>query len=248
MVDCASADGSAQIDADFPAVNVLRLPHHIGAARAMNIASRTAKGDLLFFLSPDVAVEPGTVTALAAHLENEPEAAAACPLLMDPDGKPVSRIAKLPDPAALAAACRGSALLAVPIDLAEASVAVEYPGPDAILVRKLFVRGMNYFDQRFGHYWADADLAMQIRRAGKQIRLYPAIRAVQYTAPDPLAGDSLAEADLVSGAAAFVGKYFGFGAGLSFRIKQGLAALVRFNFSRLAGVLGGKKLDGSQAG
>ena len=42
---------------------------HLGAARAMNIATRTAKGDLLFFLSPNVEVAPDTVTALVSRLQ-----------------------------------------------------------------------------------------------------------------------------------------------------------------------------------
>src|SRR5258708_37753169 len=32
---------------------------------------------------------------------------------------------------------------------------------------------MNYFDERFGHRWADADLAAQIRRAQRKVRPYP---------------------------------------------------------------------------
>ncbi len=52
-----------------------------------------------------------------------------------------------------------------------------YPGREALLVRKQFVAGMNYFDERFGEYWADADLAIKIRKAGRKLEMYPAIRA-----------------------------------------------------------------------
>src|SRR5262245_25033283 len=51
VVDCGSTDGTRSLDAEFPSVNMLRLPHHIGAARAWNIATRTAKAPLLFFVS-----------------------------------------------------------------------------------------------------------------------------------------------------------------------------------------------------
>src|SRR5579872_1778124 len=56
VVDCGSRDDSARVDSEFPGVNVLRLPHHLGATRAMNIALRTAKAELVFFISPDVEV------------------------------------------------------------------------------------------------------------------------------------------------------------------------------------------------
>jgi len=124
-------------------------------------------------------------------------------------------------------------------------VDVAYPGMDALLVRKQFVRGMNFFDERFGHYWADADLAAQVRRAGKKIRLYTGIRATYHAAPDPLAGDPLAEVDCISGAAALLSKYGG--GGFPFRLGAALSALGRFDIGRFSKILNGKKLDGSQA-
>jgi len=106
---------------------------------------------------------------------------------------------------------------------------------------------MNYFDERFGHYWTDADLAMQIRRAGKKILLYPDIRAKLNAFPDPLEGDSLARADRVTGAVALLNKYQGSTAGLTFRLSAALGALGRFDLGHFMDVAGGKKLDGSQA-
>jgi GT2 family glycosyltransferase len=248
VVDCGSQDESATLDVDYPAINLLRLPHHLGAARAMNIGTRTAKGDFLFYLSPDVEVHPGTVKALADKLEGDPDAAAVCPLLTDPEGNPVSRVHPLPSREMLAAACRGVALPLVSLDLTQPSITVEYPELDAILIRKHFVRSMNYFDQRYGHYWADADLAMQVRRAAKKIRLYPEIRATYHASPDPLASESLAATDRLSGAAAFVGKYEGFAPGMGFRLGLVMGALARFDLGRVTALLGGQKLDGSQAG
>jgi GT2 family glycosyltransferase len=252
VVDCGSRDESTELDTQFPAINMLRLPHHLGAARAMNIATRTAKAELLFFISPNVEVAPDTVTALADRLQPDPEApetdvAAVCPLLVDPEGNPVSRIHPIPTRAELSAAARGEQLPSTALDLAQDSISVAYPELDAVLIRKHFVRSMNYFDQRFGHYWADADLAMQIKRAGKQIRLFPGVRATYHPAPDPLEGDPLARADRVSGAAALVGKYEGGMAALSFRLGAVLAALARFDLGMVGKLTGGQKLDGSQA-
>lgn len=252
VVDCGSRDESTELDTDFPAINMLRLPHHLGAARAMNIATRTSKGELLFFVSPNVEVAPETVMALADRLQPDPEApeteiAAVCPLLVDPEGNLASRIHPIPTRAELKAAAAGGSLPSVDLDLSQESIAVAYPELDAILIRKHFVRSMNYFDQRFGHYWADADLAMQIKRAGKKIQLLPGIRATYHPAPDPVEGDPLARADRVSGAAALVGKYEGSMAGLSFRLGAVLSALARFDLGMVSKLTGGHKLDGSQA-
>lgn len=248
VVDCGSQDDTSQIDTEFPAVNMLRLPHHLGAARAMNIATRTAKADLLLFLSPDVEVAPQTVSALADILDADQSTVAACPLLTAPDGSPVATTGKLPTRETLEAVCRGGEYPRSAIDAAQENVVVEYSTLEALMVRKQLVRGMNYFDERYGHYWAEADMAMQIRRAGKKIRVYPAIRAVIHPEPDPLEGDSLAEADKISGAAAFLGKYEGFMAGFSFRLSAALRALGRMDLGQAGALLGGSKLDGSQAG
>ena len=252
VVDCGSDDESTQLDTDYPGINMLRLPHHLGAARAMNIATRTAKADLLFYISPDVEVGPDTVTALADRLQPntdapETEVAAVCPLLVDAEGHPASRIHPIPTRAELAAATRGAPLPSLPLDVTQESIPIAYPELDAVLIRKHFVRSMNYFDQRFGHYWADADLAMQIRGAGKQIRLFPGVRATYHPAPDPLEGDGLARADRVSGAAALVGKYEGTVAALRFRLGAVLSALARFDLGMVGKLTGGQKLDGSQA-
>jgi GT2 family glycosyltransferase len=245
VVDCGSQDESSRLDAEYPAINMLRLPHHFGATKAMNIATRTAKADLVFFLSPSVEVGPDTVSHLAASLEEDSGVAAVCPLLVNPAGKPVSKLSRLPTPRDLDPA-PPSADLSVPLN--GDSIVVEYPGRDAIMVRKQFIRGMNYFDQRFGQHWADADLAMQIRRAGKKIRLYPAIRATLHPEPDPLQEETLSEADRALGASAFFGKYYGFFSGLSFRLVAILKALGRFNFRLLGYLLSGQKLDGTQSG
>ncbi len=252
MVDCGSRDESTQLDSDFPAINMLRLPHHLGAARAMNIATRTAKADLLFYVSPNVEVAPDTVMGLADRLQPDPDApetevAAVCPLLVDSENQPISRIHAIPTREELTAASKGTPLPVLPLDVTQDSIAVPYTELDALLIRKYFIRSMNYFDERFGNYWADADLAMQIRRAGKQIRLYPAIRATYYPAPDPLERDPLARADRVSGAAALIGKYEGGLASLGFRLGAILSALARVDLGLAGKLAGGQKLDGSQA-
>lgn len=243
IVDCGSHDDSARLDAEYPAVQILRLPQHFGATRAMNIAVRTAKAELLLFLSPWVEVLPDTVARLADRLEKDASLAAVCPLLLNPEGEPVARAYRIPSAQDLAA----GVLRIMKVDPAEESVPVEYASRDALLVRKQFLRHMNYFDERFGEYWGDLDLAMQARRTGKKICVIPAIHATLHPGDDPLRGFPLAEADRIVGAWEFLGKYNGFFAGFGFRISAILRALLAFNFKRLSLLMSGQHM-GSQAG
>ena len=247
VVDCGSQDGSGQLDEEYPDITVLRLPHHFGATKAMNIGIRTAKADLALYLAPEVEVAPDTVGKLAERLEADEGAAAACPLLVDEEGQPKSRASRIPTSEIFSAVCGGKDMPGADIDLSQESIDIDYPGRDAIMVRKQFIKGMNYFDSRYGHYWADADLAMKILQVQRKIRLYPGIRATIHPAPDAAASDSAFAVDRALGAAHFLGKYDGFFAGLGFRIAAVLKALAGFRLGEVAALVSGQKVDGSQS-
>ncbi len=229
VVDCASSDGSKSLDTEFPSIQMLRLPHHMGAGRAMNIGVRTAKADLILFLSPNVDVHPDTVMALVHVMDAEPDTIAVCPALPG-----ATHLHRLPDPANVS-------LVPAQPD----GDTVECPTLDALMVRKSFIVAMNFFDQRYGHYWLDAELAMQIRRVAKKIRYRADIQATYHAEPDPLAGDSLAATDRVTGAAEYAAKYGGGAFGM--RMGAAFSALGRFDIGGFIGSLSGQKIDGSQA-
>jgi GT2 family glycosyltransferase len=240
VVDCASYDDTSQLDTEYENVTLLRLPHNLGATRAMNIGTRTAKAEILFFLSPNVEVATETVTKLADRLENASDTAAVSPLLADSQGKLVSREQKIRE--ALKDTADGQ-----PITATGESVAVEYAPFNALMIRKQFIKGMNYFDERFGHFGADLDLAMQIGNAQRKIRVYPGIPATYYDAPDPQSDDPLFDADHEGGVAAWIGKYDGFFSGLVYRIGAIFRALLGLRLKEVAALASGQKLDGSQS-
>jgi GT2 family glycosyltransferase len=236
LLDCGSRDGTQALDSEFPAVQMLRLPHHLGAARALNIGVRTARGDYVLLLAPGVQVAPDTAARLATALEEAgPGTAAICPRLVDEQGRPVAQFFRLPQPGARQYAPGEP----------DASGCVELASFDALMVRKQFIQAMNYFDQRYGHAWVEAELAMQIRRAGKKIRVEATTGVIRHPAPDPLAGDRVAEADRILGACAYAGKYGG--SAIRLRWSAALGALARFDLGLFAALVSGQKLDGSQA-
>ncbi len=265
VVDNGSADDCGRIDSEFPGVTVLRLPKNFGLTKARNIGTRTAKGEYLLLLEPDVELLPDTIPALAAHLAADNEAVAVCPLLVSPDFEPVFRTRSLPTTESLAQACRDGGLAGEAAgDLGRATIPIEYPEPGAMLVRRRFIQGMNYFDQHYGQHWSDADLCARIRGSGKTILLMTGTRAVRRAEGlwEPADSDARAalDADLALGAAAYVGKHFGMAAGLRFRLRlilsavgEALAGLVTFRetgyrFGRLTRILKGQKVDGFQQG
>ena len=249
VVDCGSSDSTAALGEQFPGITLLVLPQNFGATKALNIATRTARAEFLFLLSPEVEVAPDTVARLTEQLEARADLTGVCPLLVDAAGKAVARTRRYPDREALAPVRAGGELAWVPIPqetLAQERCVVMYPGREALLVRKNFVTGMNYFDERFGEYWADADMAVKIRKAGRKVEMVTGIQATWHTPVDEVSEDTVHKSDRILGAAALLGKHSGFLAGLGFRVGAILGALGRFDFSLLSALAGGKKV-GSQA-
>jgi GT2 family glycosyltransferase len=249
VVDCGSSDATPEVADEFPGITMQRLPQNFGATKALNIATRTARAEYLFLLSPDVEVADDTVSRLTEVLDANANITAVCPLLVDAGGNLLARTRRFPDRESLAAVRGGGEH---PWDsitedtLAGERFIVMYPGREALLVRKQFVTGMNYFDERFGEYWADADLAIKIRKAGRRVEMRPGIRATWHAPAAPAPNNPIHRADRILGAAALLSKHDGFFAGFGFRARAILGALLRFDFPLLSALLGGKKI-GSQA-
>lgn len=255
VVDNGSRDGSQRMDSEFPDINMLRLPHHCGLTKARNIGIRTAKAGFLLLLEAGVEVEPATVMALVERLESDNSALAVCPLVVDSSGAAVSRMYPLPSASLVSSHWENPASLAAIDDRA----AGELHDGKAILLRRHTIQGMNYLDEKFGEHWGDVEMAFQIKRAGKRIAMATDIKVHVDPAAAPLwrpasASDRAAyAADAATGAAAYLGKHFGFGASLGFRIKLILGALLRtitfqdfsYSSSLLSRLLSGYKIDGS---
>lgn len=243
VVDKGSQDESPGLDAEFPETTFLRLPRNFGNTKALNIAMRTGIGELVFFLRPEIIVEPGTVGRLVQFLESDSDPVAVCPLVVDENGSPVEQAYRLPSPQT------GANLIPVAAGPGEAPFAVEYATFQAMLARKYFIRGINYFDERFGEFGADAELGFQIRRAGRTIRIDPQTKVTLLPVPKrtSAAAETLLLADRIHGTAVYLSKHFGFVSGLTFRIKEALKALVGFRFSLLTSLVSATKVDGSQS-
>ncbi len=250
VVDNGSRDNTPDVEHEFPSIAFLRLPRNFGFTRAANIAMRTAKAESLFLLDPRVEVQPDTVTALASRLESDSAAVAVAPLLTTPSGEPVPKLYKLPAAADISAVARAGEFTPAPTPPLEGdALQVEFAAFTALMLRGYFLKGLRYIDERYAETWADAEIAMQIRRVNRKTLLVPGVRCIVHPEPSPFDDPALTPllaSDWVSGAVTFAGKHFGFASGLSVRIGTALRALASFRFGLLTGVLSGRKVDGTQ--
>jgi len=233
VVDNGSGDGSARLDADFPKAQFIRLPKNFGLTKALTLGWRAADAAYVLFLHDDCEVAPEAVLRLAEALDAHPEAAAVCPLLVDAEGRPAPQFGHFPpDGEYRPAEVSGTE-----------PVAVEFPRGAALMIRVFVIKAVRQIDEHYGQFGADADLAMQIRRASKKILLLPSVQ-VRHRGK---AGYSATErADFLLSRAVFLEKYEGFGAGLRARLAAVLGPLFSLRFGELKNTLSGQKIDGTQ--
>jgi GT2 family glycosyltransferase len=229
VVDNGSTDGSAQLDTDFPNAQFIRIPRNFGLTKALNLGINAARGEYLFLLHEDTEVAPDTIRKLVQVLDLEADAGAACPILVTADGAPGPQLDELPPTGRWQAAEPA----AEPVD-------VEYPRGAALMIKPFYLGAMKKIDERYGQFGSDAEIAVRIGRAGKQILLVPEARVVHH------GGQANAEraADYQLGRAAFLGKYKGFGAWLGAVAGAAFSALFSFRIGELLNILSGKKIDG----
>lgn len=258
VVDNASTDGSAAIDGEFPSVKMLRMQKNFGWTKAVNVGTRTAKGEFLCLTPVGVEFAADTIPSLEKALLEEPSALAVCPLVTSSGGELITEAYPLPNAAMIKkfwnTGSRGSSL---PIDQAAPSIRAEYVVNSPMLMRRQSMAGMNYLDERYGQFWSDAEICFQIRRAGKSILVLPRIRVTKSTTTSPISlplnrWSAQLSADAAVGGAAYLGKHSGFGASLGFRLSAvSSSAISALSFSgpkikRFMSLLTGQKIDGTQ--
>jgi N-acetylglucosaminyl-diphospho-decaprenol L-rhamnosyltransferase len=260
VVDLASTDGSAQLDNEFPFAKFLRSPRHFGWVRGVNLGTRTAIGEFICLTAPGVQFAPETLGALVGHLEADPQALAVAPLVVDAQGTPVTRVYPLPDRAMLSNFWRTGGLgRPEAFDLSATTVTAPYLVNSPLLLRRRSLAGMNYVDERYGQFWADADICFEVRRAGKSIVLLPGVKVAGLPVHKPIPDNldrwgAILSADAALGAAAYIGKHEGFMAGFLFQMGTlarsfgGVFSFSRFgpHITRFLSILSGQKIDGTQ--
>jgi len=106
------------------------------------------------------------------------------------------------------------------------------------------LRALRQIDERYGNYGNIIELCAQVRRASRKLVILRDVTALHEELESPGHGGALA-GDRTTGTAEFLGKHYGFMAGLVYRIKAALGGLVTFRFSVVGGALSNVKIDGS---
>lgn len=164
VVDNGSTDGSLDLLARYPEARVLALPRNLGFARAVNAGIRASRGDALVLLNNDTEAEPTWLAELLGALEHDPTIGAATSRIRLFDRR--DRLHTTGDfvDAAGMAESRG----VWELDVGQHDDAREVFGASAAAAayRRALLEDIGLFEEAFGSYYEDVDLAVRARLAG----------------------------------------------------------------------------------
>lgn len=185
VVDNASSDGSVEmVRAAFPRVQLFANSENLNYAAGSNQAIEAATGARLLLLNPDTEVRQPALRLLLQTLDAHPEAAAAAPALIYPDGRLQASVRRFPSPAVLAGELTflNRILPVLPryrqLPPQDSISEVEQPMTSALLVRRQAFEAVGLFDPAFPLYFNDVDWCFRCRRAGWKILYQPGARVL----------------------------------------------------------------------
>ncbi len=87
VVDNASTDRTvAMVEANFPAVRLIKLPQNIGFGQGHNKALPYMTAPYHLIVNPDITVDPDVLERMVAFMDSRPDVALLTPKVKHPDG------------------------------------------------------------------------------------------------------------------------------------------------------------------
>ena len=163
VVDNASQDNSLEvIKGILPWVKVIANKRNLGFAKANNQALKISNGKYIYFLNPDTELKEGAFNAIIEFMKSNPEVGLAGTRIVNPDGSYQSSIERH-YPGERHSKGELSGLKG---DIAWVLGA-------SMIARRIVLRDVGGFDERFFIYGDDLDLCLSVRRAGWSIGYIP---------------------------------------------------------------------------
>ncbi len=184
VVEDAGGDGSAEMVRDeFPWVVLLGLEHNVGYSRATNLGCARARGEFILLLNADTQVQPGAAEALLQFAKQNPQYGAVAPRLRGLDGSTQASCMAFPGWAT-------ALFFATPLERLwprspeltryfmrdfdhEVERDVPQPPTAALLLPRTLWLDLRGFDESFGLFFGDVDLARRMQALGRPIRFLP---------------------------------------------------------------------------
>jgi GT2 family glycosyltransferase len=203
VIDNASQDESvAMVRAEYPQVTLIENADNVGAARAYNQGVHLSHGKYVVFLNPDTVMREDVLGGMVAFMEAHPQAGAASPRVLWPDGRFQLGVGGF-SPGILSFAGhfwfldrlsggRVPSFLVQQRYLQDGPAELDWLGAVCMIARRSMFDEVGLYDERFFIYAEDAEWCERVHRAGYTIHYLP-----QYDIYHYLGGSSKADPDQV---------------------------------------------------
>ncbi|HWH44168.1 MAG TPA: glycosyltransferase family 2 protein [Thermoleophilaceae bacterium] len=179
VLDNASTDGSADAVRGRD-IRLIERRRRTGKAENDSTLLREARGRYCLLLNEDSELCDGSVEALVSALEEDPAAAAAGSLLLDPGGRPQPCAWRFPGVlTALAGALFLHRLVTVQSKGARVR-RVDWAQSSALLVRRDAAEAVGWLDPDFFVYSDETDFCKRLAGQGRHTLFVPAARAIHH--------------------------------------------------------------------
>jgi hypothetical protein len=187
VLDSASTDGSADAVRGLGGdIELIEQPRPTGKAANDSLLMERAKGRYCLLLNEDSELKPGTASVLMAALDEDPQAAAATPQLLDSKGAPYPCAWRFPGVGtALAGALFLHRWLTVQ-STGKTTRRVDWAQSSALMVRREAAAQVGFMDPDFFVYYDECDFAKRLAEAGRHQLFVPGAAAVHH---DQLSSD-----------------------------------------------------------
>lgn len=171
VVDNHSSDQTPErIRKNFPSIRLIQLGNNFGFARAVNIAAKVARGDLLFITNNDVAFRSDYLEKLVSFILSNPRIGACGGMVIT---KRFGR--KYPDGAANISRFTSQVKRLKNYHQIQE---VDFISGSGLLTKRYIFKLLGGFDTKFPFYFEDLDLCLRIKKLGLEVIYYP--KAVMY--------------------------------------------------------------------
>jgi len=188
VVDNASTDGSpALVHERFPQVRLIENEKNLGFAAANNQGLRASRGRYALLLNSDAAAPPGALGAMLRFMDEHPQAGAAGPKLVNPDGSFQASFARFPtlrsEFGLLTGLARWSIGPYAPSPRpqpGETARRVDWVAGAALIVRREAIEQVGLMDESYFLYSEETDWCWRLWRGGWPVWYLPEVEVVHH--------------------------------------------------------------------
>jgi hypothetical protein len=192
IVDNGSTDETVEmLQQEYSACKLILNGRNEGFVKPINQALKVSSGDYLLLLNPDTVILPGALNELVMYMRSHPEVGICGPKVLNRDGslqkacrrgvsRPWAAFSYFSGLSSLFPKSKffGGYLL----NYMDENVIHEVDGVSGscMLIRRMVIEQVGYFDELFFAYQEDADYCFQVKKAGWKIVYDPQAQIIHY--------------------------------------------------------------------